>query len=315
MKKNKSMKKNKKKWTERAEITSSIQNLKMETDNNSDSSIELILFENDEKAEPEQKAEPKENHHEPYSLDQARQAYSENEHLADKAEPQAKITEAREHSSEEWEHTKLALRKRYAGHETGTAPSQQRQDPHEVVAAIMKRIQDSRQGENHHLHNQAPKEIPASQDGILRMSDVMSTHVTCVLGSTTLEQLAGLFNKQHIMAAPVVDYQNQKYLGLISMSDIFSDTFSEQLLSTVENGALVDEDFMDVLDHPVRDFMKELEYVAVPPDCLVQEACELMVTNNLHHLVVVQNEKVQGIFSAFDALRILAKPQAQKETK
>jgi CBS domain-containing protein len=310
MVKSKTIKKNKKKWNERKKITTSIEDSKINQDKSRDSSIELILF------EPEQKAEPEQNQHDPYSLEQARQAYAENEPPAEKNEPKADIKEAREHSTEEWEHTKSALRKRYAGYDSGEVESKPRQDPHEVVAAIMKRIQDSRQGENKNLHNQVPqKEIPASQDGILRMSDVMSTDVTCVLGSTTLEQLAGLFNKRHIMAAPVVDYQTQKYLGLVSMSDIFSDTFSEKLLSTVENGTLVDEDFMDVLDQPIRDFMKAVEYVAVPPDCTVQEACELMVNNNLHHLVIVYNHLVRGIFSAFDALRILAKPQEKKETK
>ncbi|HEY9840612.1 MAG TPA: CBS domain-containing protein [Candidatus Obscuribacterales bacterium] len=203
---------------------------------------------------------------------------------------------------EKWEHTKKALRKHFG--EPGAVRVQK--DPHEVVEDIMKRIRESRRGEEKDLVVEPPEAFPASQDGTMRMSDVMSSRVACVTDSTTVEQLAGLFNKRHIMAAPIIHYQSRRFLGLITMEEIFSYTFTQKMLSVVQNGTLVPDDCLDVLKKPVRDFMDTQELPEIAPDCPVQEACRLMVDKQLHHLVVTRNHKVKGIFSAFDALRVLA---------
>ncbi|MEZ0368724.1 MAG: CBS domain-containing protein, partial [Candidatus Sericytochromatia bacterium] len=205
-----------------------------------------------------------------------------------------------------WETTKAALRQHYGVKRPEKAPSRRQKDPHKVVTAIMKRMRESRLGEDHDLIMEPPEVFAASEDGILRMSDVMTSPIVCVIDATTVEQLAGLFNKRHIMAVPIVHYQSRRFIGLVSMSDIFSYTFSQKILSTVQNGALVPSDCMAVLEQPVRDFIDTHAFIEVAPDCTVQQACELMVEKQLHHLVVTRNHKVKGIFSSFDALRILA---------
>ncbi|MBT9544294.1 MAG: CBS domain-containing protein [Candidatus Sericytochromatia bacterium] len=217
---------------------------------------------------------------------------------------------AQDEQTEKWEYTKEALQKHYAEQTKVAAPAEkQRQTPHEIVAAIMKRIQESRKGEDHQVVVEPNEDYPESQDGVLRMSDVMSKNVACVVDSTTVEQFAGLCHKRQISAVPIVDYQSMRYLGLISMSDIFSYTFSQKMLTSFDNGVMVQEDPMAVLDLPVRDFMDNQAMMEIAPDCTVQEACKQMVDHQLSHLVITHLHKVKGIFSAWDALSILAAPK------
>ncbi|MGV3524300.1 MAG: CBS domain-containing protein [Candidatus Sericytochromatia bacterium] len=203
---------------------------------------------------------------------------------------------------EKWEQAKAAMQKH----------QNIRPDAHDVVAAIMKRLQLSQLGEEDHTveaEAETEENFAQAENETLRICDVMTTKVVCVIDSTTVEQLAGLFNKRKIMAAPIVNYQNQRFMGLISMSDIFSHAFSQKMLATVQDGVLLEDNGLSVLEQPVRNFMDTEECLEVEMDCSVQEACRLMVEKQVHHLVVTRNHRVKGIFSSFDALRILAKQQ------
>lgn len=209
---------------------------------------------------------------------------------------------------EKWEQAKAAMQKH----------QNVRPDAHDVVAAIMKRLQLSQLGEEDHTveaDTETDEGFAQSENETLRICDVMTTKVVCVIDSTTVEQLAGLFNKRKIMAAPIVNYQNQRFMGLISMSDIFSHTFSHKMLATVQDGVLLDDTGLSVLEQPVRDFMDTEECLEVEMDCSVQEACRLMVEKQVHHLVVTRNHRVKGIFSSFDALRILAKQHEPSDSE
>ena len=249
----------------------------------------------------------------PYHAAQAPERKSSHVHAPASTPAQAQTpdeTVAKDEQTEKWEYTKEALQKHYAEQTKVAAPAEkQRQTPHEIVAAIMKRIQESRKGEDHQVVVEPNEDYPESQDGVLRLSDVMSKNVACVVDSTTVEQFAGLCHKRQISAVPIVDYQSMRYLGLISMSDIFSYTFSQKMLTSFDEGVMVQEDPMAVLDLPVRDFMDSQSMMEIGPDCTVQEACKQMVDHQLSHLVITHLHKVKGIFSAWDALSILASPQ------
>jgi CBS domain-containing protein len=248
----------------------------------------------------------------PYHAAQAPERKSNHAHAQAQTPAQDKTpdeTVAKDEQTEKWEYTKEALQKHYAEQTKVAAPAEkQRQTPHEIVAAIMQRIQESRKGEDHQMVVEPNEDYPESQDGVLRLSDVMSKNVACVVDSTTVEQFAGLCHKRQITAVPIVDYQSMRYLGLISMSDIFSYTFSQKMLTSFDEGVMVQEDPMAVLDLPVRDFMDSQAMMEIAPDCTVQEACQRMIEHQLDHLVITHFHKVKGIFSAWDALSILASP-------
>ncbi len=183
------------------------------------------------------------------------------------------------------------------------ALSQSQRDPQAVVDEIMQRIQQSKLGEDHELLMGEQADYQPSQDGVVRVSDVMTTEVACVLDSITVEQLASLFNKRQISAVPVVHAQSKRYLGLVTITDIFSRAFSEKMLARSSE--------QNLLKQPIRIFMDSEEALTVNPDCSLQEACQVMVEHQLHHLVISDQFKVRGIFSAFDALKFLAEHDCQ----
>ncbi|MEZ0373613.1 MAG: CBS domain-containing protein, partial [Candidatus Sericytochromatia bacterium] len=52
-------------------------------------------------------------------------------------------------------------------------------------------------------------------------------------------------------------------------------------------------------------FLETENATEVSPDCLLEDACDLMIENQLHYLVVTEDKVIKGIFSSFDALGLL----------
>jgi len=59
------------------------------------------------------------------------------------------------------------------------------------------------------------------------------------------------------------------------------------------------------LEKPVGDFMKT-NVLTVSVDTKITDACKFMVENKVRRVIVTKDEIVKGIFSAFDAVKILS---------
>jgi len=148
----------------------------------------------------------------------------------------------------------------------------------------------------------------------LKVSDVMTKHVICVMDSTTIEQVASIFNIHNIRGVPVIDYKTRKLVGAITISEIFSNAFKEKVVSTLNinqtsffnfDETLVMQHTLAILEKPVGDFMKT-NVLTVSVDTKITDACKFMVENKVRRVIVTKDEIVKGIFSAFDAVKILS---------
>lgn len=150
-------------------------------------------------------------------------------------------------------------------------------------------------------------------EGSLRVGDVMTKKVVCVIESTPVEEFASICNRRGISGAPVVHYSTRRLLGEVAISDIVEHIFDSKSLSTFSaHGEVLEQQSLGILDEPVHDFMRK-DVVTVTPECSVQEACQLMTQHNLQRIIVVKGDLVRGIFSARDAVRILAEtPHLQR---
>ncbi len=150
-------------------------------------------------------------------------------------------------------------------------------------------------------------EIEPSGD-ILKVSDVMTKNVVSVIDSMTIEQVASIFNKRRITGVPVINYHSKQPIGIISMSDIISHIFDDGFVSTfpIEGNNMFQQDTLAILDKPISELM-HTEIIEISTDTTVKDACNLMIENDIHRVLVTQNNKVKGIFTSFDAVRILAK--------
>ena len=141
----------------------------------------------------------------------------------------------------------------------------------------------------------------------LQVKDVMVRKVVCILESTTLEQVASICNRRGITGVPVVN-QTKGLIGIITMSDITKEIFSQAAVSSFasqEGGEILEQQSLALLDLPVRAFMHR-KVITAPPETTVRQACRIMMENNIRRLVIARGDVVKGIFSAKDAVRVLA---------
>ncbi len=157
---------------------------------------------------------------------------------------------------------------------------------------------------------ETPAELPEEDHydiDDLQVKDVMVRKVVCILESTTLEQVASICNRRGITGVPVVN-QNKGLIGIITMSDITKEIFSQAAVSSFasqEGGEILEQQSLALLDLPVREFMHR-KVITAPPETTVREACRIMMENNIRRLVIARGDMVKGIFSAKDAVRVLA---------
>lgn len=147
---------------------------------------------------------------------------------------------------------------------------------------------------------------PELEPGALRVSDVMTRKVVCVLESTTIEQVASICNRRGFSGVPVVN-EFQGLIGIVTLSDIMQQLLANNSLSTYveQGGQILEQKALAILDDPVRKYMRH-QVFTVSPQTTVKEACQLMYQQGIRRVIVAHGDIIKGVFSAQDAVRILA---------
>lgn len=142
--------------------------------------------------------------------------------------------------------------------------------------------------------------------GELLVGQVMSRKVACVMPSTTIEQAASLCNRGGFTGLPVVD-EHHTLLGIVTLSDILRQILNHEALTTfaLADGDVLQQAALAILDEPVRQYM-HTDVITVIPETPVSEACRLMSRHGIRRVVVTRGQLIQGIFSAQDAVAVLA---------
>lgn len=142
--------------------------------------------------------------------------------------------------------------------------------------------------------------------GALQVGDVMTKRVVCVLESTTIEQVASICNRRGFSGVPVVNEQ-KGLIGIVTLRDILHQLIDKRSLSTYAEmgGEVLEQKALAILEDPVRLYMHR-DVITVTPETSVREACQLMLKHGIRRLVVARGDLVRGVFSAQDAVRVLA---------
>jgi predicted transcriptional regulator len=123
---------------------------------------------------------------------------------------------------------------------------------------------------------------------MLRVRDIMTTHVFALSTDSSLDQAQWSFAVNEISGAPVRDPQG-RLVGVISKSD------------------LVDPMRHDSAHHGTVGEAMTPAVWAVHPDDPVMEAVRLMVEKSIHRVLVVRGPgQLEGIVTAMSVLRALA---------
>ena len=128
---------------------------------------------------------------------------------------------------------------------------------------------------------------------MLTVGDIMTTTVQTVHRDTIVCEVGGIFVTHKISAAPLID-DLDNLVGIVSKTDI------------------VRFDSMGSDPNYVRVYeIANPKVLTIMPATSVEEAAQKMLHEQVHHLVVMEEEAMVGVLSAFDFVRLVAKKTSE----
>lgn len=116
----------------------------------------------------------------------------------------------------------------------------------------------------------------------VKVQDLMSNNVITAQPHQTVDQIKGKMTKSNLHNIPVVSSDNVP-IGVVSASD---------LLAAEKEGT------------PISNIMTEKVYT-IPEYEDVSLAARMMRNHKIHHLIVTQEQKVIGVISSFDLMKLI----------
>jgi CBS domain-containing protein len=113
----------------------------------------------------------------------------------------------------------------------------------------------------------------------------MGENVITVKLNDTVETVEKILDSHQLSCVPVINTQGECF-GVISAPDLVH--------------------FHNARKNPIAERAWEMcthKIIEVSSDISVREAAELMVKNNIHHLVVIEEGSIKGIISSIDILK------------
>jgi CBS domain-containing protein len=142
----------------------------------------------------------------------------------------------------------------------------------------------------------------------LKARNVMVPEPVCVEPSTTMRQLARVFEENEISGAPVVDKEG-RVIGVVSKTDLIrrcsegtENAPPAYLFEVLRDQSGEDEEVIPEALICVEDFMTE-DPVTVSPETAAGEVARLMFERRIHRVVVVDDGRFPiGIITSLDLL-------------
>ncbi len=155
--------------------------------------------------------------------------------------------------------------------------------------------------------------------------DIMTKDVICVNPEMRIDELDKIFVKHKITGAPVVD-ENENLVGVVSQSNIVNydlkkgmhaSSISDYYRSTGIESQQMTEDSIEVdtssmADTEVKDIMVANVITANSEDS-IHDIANTMCDKKIHRLVIVEGNKVVGMVSTLDILKVVGKTQGERD--
>ena len=131
---------------------------------------------------------------------------------------------------------------------------------------------------------------------MLHVQDLMSTNLFTLKKSDSLMAAKSLMELARIRHIPVVE-KDDVFVGILTHRDILSSTLSKL--------ADVEKDVQDEIEAsiPVSEIMRD-DVIAVDPKTKLRDAAELLLNHKYGCLPVVEKDKLVGIITEADFLRL-----------
>lgn len=147
----------------------------------------------------------------------------------------------------------------------------------------------------------------------MKAEDIMTRNVITVREDVTLEDVAEIFEKNHISGVPVVNKDNQ-VIGLISKNDLISQhkkiSRSEactllEIMLYYQSKDLYEKEIKKFFQVKVREVMS-VNVKCAAPSTPVGEVAEIMLKNGFNRVPVVsKNKRIIGIIARADIIKAI----------
>ncbi|MBW4054830.1 MAG: CBS domain-containing protein [Proteobacteria bacterium] len=144
---------------------------------------------------------------------------------------------------------------------------------------------------------------------MLTVADIMTSNVVTIKGTTTVREMAGIFDTMRFGTLPVVDDAGN-LTGIVTASDLVEQdrplhiptviSLFDWIIPLEGESALQRE--LDKITAQTASELASKDVVTVTPSDLASSAAEIMSSKKLHALPVVEGKKLVGIVSRIDII-------------
>lgn len=145
-----------------------------------------------------------------------------------------------------------------------------------------------------------------------KVSEVMTRELLTVRKDTTVRELAELFISKRFSSLPVVD-ESGRLIGIVTESDLIEQGKNVHLPTVItlfdwviylETEKTLERELKRMGGRTVADIFKS-EVTTINADAPVSEAADIMSSQHINAIPVLENGKLAGIISRLDIIRTL----------
>lgn len=144
----------------------------------------------------------------------------------------------------------------------------------------------------------------------MRVEELMTTKVYTVSPHDMIDRVFFLIHYEKVRHLPVVE--KGKVVGIVSDRDLYKALGPKSNSNAIEPSTSNTE--LHVIPKKVMNIMRR-GVLTVEPDTSAADAAGIMADNKVGALPVVKNEKLVGILSATDILRVFSKLEHAREER
>jgi acetoin utilization protein AcuB len=144
----------------------------------------------------------------------------------------------------------------------------------------------------------------------MRVEELMTSKVFTVEPHDMIDRVFFLIHYEKVRHLPVVE--KGKVIGMVSDRDLYKTLGPKSNSNSIEKGQNDTE--LHVVPKKVQNIMRR-GVLTITPDTFASEAAALMADNKVGALPVVNNDKLVGILSSTDILRVFSKIEKAREKR
>jgi CBS-domain-containing membrane protein len=145
---------------------------------------------------------------------------------------------------------------------------------------------------------------------MLTVADIMTRDVVSIKGTTTVREMAAIFNTKHFGTLPILDDAGN-LAGIVTTSDLVEQDRPLHIPTVISifdwviplGGESALQRDLDKITAQTASELASTDVITVTPADTVSAAAEIMSSQKLHTLPVVDGKKLVGVVSRIDIIR------------